>query len=76
MRVVNFRDTVDLGAMLGLFRYVVHEIRIGSDHSLALVEDLTWIEGVGKIQHIEIDVSPNKVRMSFPYKFTLVFTHF
>ena len=76
VRVVSFGDTVDLGAMLGLFGYIVHEISVDSDHSLALIENITWIQGVDEVQHIEIDVSPNEVRLSFPYNFTLVFTHF
>lgn len=47
MGVVRFGDTVDFGSMLGLFGYVVHEIRVGSDHSLALVQDLIRIKGLG-----------------------------
>ena len=43
---------------------------------MALVEDLSWIEGVGKVQNIEIDVCPDEVRLSFRYNFTLVFPYF
>ena len=74
--IVSFGDTVDPGAMLCLFHYIVHEISIGSDQLLALEVDLTWTQGGGKVQHIEIDVSPYKVRLSFSYNFALVFPHF
>ena len=43
---------------------------------MALVEDLSWIQGLGKVQHIEIDVCPDEVRLALPYNFTLVFPYF